>query len=453
MAILFDPSIFKAYDVRGIYPQEVNEQVMHAIGRAFVAYLKAKRIAVGRDMRLSSPSLAAAFIDGATLQGADVVDYGMIPTDMLYFVVARDRHDGGVEITASHNPKQYNGVKMVRQEAFPLSGEEGISEIRDAIAGDTIPAAPDARGGITTKDMVDEYVDHVMSFIDPAVIRPFDVVLDAGSGMAGLVAPKLFNRLPCRTTRLCFDVDGRFPNHEANPLIEENRRDIVEQVKASKADVGIAWDGDADRCFFIDGAGEFISGDFITALLAEAFLLKFPGATIIYDLRASHAVRDIVASLGGTSLMNRVGHAFFKRRMRETNAIFGGEVTGHYYFRDNFYADNGFIPALLMLELMSKKGLSLHQLLEPLRRKYFISGEINTKLASLDLVPARLTAIAAKYGDGRQYDLDGLSVEYPDWHFNVRPSNTEPLLRLNLEATNPELMARKRDEVIALIRA
>jgi phosphomannomutase len=453
MAILFDPSIFKAYDVRGTYPQEVNEDVARAIGRAFVTYLKARRIAVGRDMRLSSPSLAAAFIDGATLQGADVVDYGMIPTDMLYFAVARDRHEGGVEITASHNPKQYNGMKMVRQEAFPLSGDEGISDIRDAIAAKRFPPPAAQRGVVTTKDLLDSYVDHVMSFIDPRVIRPFNVVLDAGSGMGGLVAPKLFDRLPCRTTRLCFEIDGRFPNHEANPLIEANRRDIVERVVAEKADVGIAWDGDADRCFFIDGTGEFISGDFITALLAEAFLLKAPGATIIYDLRASHAVKDIVARHGGTSLMNRVGHAFFKRRMRETNAIFGGEVTGHYYFRDNFYADNGFIPALLVLELMSKKGQSLHELLEPLRRQYFISGEINTKLASMDLVPAKLTEIAAKYSDGHQYELDGISVEYPDWHFNVRPSNTEPLLRLNLEAKTPELMARKRDEVIGLIRA
>jgi phosphomannomutase len=266
------------------------------------------------------------------------------------------------------------------------------------------------------------------------------------------VAPKLFERLPCRTTRLCFEIDGRFPNHEANPLIEENRRDIVERVVAEEADIGIAWDGDADRCFFIDGSGEFISGDFVTALLAEAFLLKAPGSSVIYDLRASQAVKDVVERHGGTALMNRVGHAFFKRRMRETNAIFGGEVTGHYYFRDNFYADNGFIPALLILELMSKKGLSLRDLLEPLRRQYFISGEINTKLASMDLVPAKLAAIAARYADGTQYRLDGISVEYPDWHFNVRPSNTEPLLRLNLEAKTPTQMAEKRDELLALIR-
>ena len=447
------PGIFKAYDVRGLYPDEVHEEVARAIGAAFVAYLSAKRIAVGRDMRLSSPALAAAFIDGATAQGADVVDYGMIATDMLYFAVASDGHDGGVQITASHNPKQYNGMKMVRREAFPLSGDQGLSDIRDMIAQDRVPPPAARRGAVTTNDALEAYVRHVMSFIDPSIIKPFNVVLDAGSGMGGLVAPKLFDRLPCRTTRLCFDIDGRFPNHEANPLIEENRRDIVEAVVAQKADVGIAWDGDADRCFFIDGTGEFVSGDFVTALLAEAFLLKHPGASIIYDLRASYAVKDVVAKYGGTSFMNRVGHAFFKSRMRETNAIFGGEVTGHYYFRDNFYADNGFIPALLILELMSKKEQSLHELLQPLARKYFISGEINTKLASMDLVPAKLDQIAAKFSDGHQYTLDGLSVEYPDWHFNVRPSNTEPLLRLNLEATTAGMMAAKRDEVVALIRS
>jgi phosphomannomutase len=445
-------NIFKAYDVRGVYPDEVNEEGARAIGAAFIAYLKAKRVAVGRDMRVSSPSLADAFMDGVLSQGADVVDYGMIPTDMLYYAVAADQLEGGVQVTASHNPKQYNGMKMVRQQAFPLSGEAGISDIRDMIHADRIPPAAARRGTVTSRNALDAYVNHVMRFIDPSVVKPFNVVLDAGSGMAGLVAPKLFERLPCRTTRLCFEIDGRFPNHEANPLIEENRRDIVERVVKEKADVGIAWDGDADRCFFITGTGEFVSGDFVTALLAEAFLMKHPGATIIYDLRASYAVKDVVARYGGTALMNRVGHAFIKQRMRETNAIFGGEVTGHYYFRDNFYADNGFIPAMLMLELMSKKGQSLHELLQPLAQKYFISGEINSKLRSMDLVPAKLDHIAARYADGRQYKLDGLSVEYEDWHFNVRPSNTEPLLRLNLEGKTPELMAQKRDEVIALIR-
>ena len=446
-------AIFKAYDVRGLYPQEINEDAARLIGRGFVSYLGAKRIAVSRDMRLSSPSIAAAFIEGATEQGADVVDYGMMGTDMMYFAVARDGHDGGVQITASHNPKEYNGIKMVRKEAFPLSGEAGIGDIRDMIASGKLPAPAATRGTVTTANVVEDYVKHVMSFIDPAKIKPFNVVLDAGNGMAGAVAPKLFAQLPCKVTTMCFEVDGTFPNHEANPLIEENRRDIVERVVRDKADIGIAWDGDADRVFFIDGSGEFIAGDFVTALLAEAFLLKHPGAKIVYDVRASYAVKDTAAKYGGTALMNRVGHAFFKQRMREEGAIFGGEVTGHYYFRDYFFADNGFIPALLILELMSIKGQTLRELMTDLREKYFISGEINTKLSDMSLIPAKLDLLSAKYSDGRVYSLDGTSVEYPDWHFNVRASNTEPMLRLNLEATTQELMEQKRDEVLAIIRS
>jgi phosphomannomutase len=447
-----NPSIFKAYDVRGLYPSEINEEAANLIGRGFVAYLNARRIAVTRDMRLSSPSLAAAFIEGARTQGADVVDYGMAGTDMMYFAVARDGHDGGAQITASHNSKEYNGIKLVRHEAYPLSGDAGIGDIRDAINLGRLPAPAAARGSLSQREMLDDYVNHVMSFIDPSVVKPFNVVADAGNGIAGMIAPKLFARLPCRVTPLCFEVDGTFPNHEANPLIEENRRHVVERVRQDKADVAIAWDGDADRCFFIDGTGEFIAGDFITALLAEAFLLEHPGAKIVYDVRASYAVKDIVAKYGGTSLMNRVGHAFFKRRMREEGAIFGGEVTGHYYFRDNFYADNGFIPALLILELMSRKGQTLAELLAPLREKYFISGELNTRVSDMNVVRQKIDGLAARYTDGRVYTLDGVSAEFPDWHFNVRPSNTEPMLRLNLEATTPEKMEQKRDEVLAFIR-
>ena len=448
-----NPDIFKAYDVRGVYPGEVNEEAARGIGAAFVTYLEAKRIAVGRDMRLSSPALAAAFIEGATAQGADVVDYGMMATDMMYFAVVRDGHDGGAQITASHNPKQYNGMKMVRKEAFPLSGEEGLLEIRQLLQNNALPPPASRPGQVTTRDVLGVYVDHVMSFIDASAIKPFNVVLDAGSGMAGLVAPRLFDLLPCRTTRLCFEIDGTFPNHEANPLIEENRVDITERVIRERADIGIAWDGDADRCFFIDGTGEFIAGDFVTALLAEAFLLRHPGAKVLYDVRASYAVKDTVERYGGTALMNRVGHAFFKRRMREEGAIFGGEVTGHYYFRDNFFADNGFIPALLMLELMSRKGQTLHELLAPLREKYFISGEINTKMPDMRLVDEKIDALNARYVDGKTYTMDGVSVEYPDWHFNVRASNTEPLIRLNLEATTQAMMDAKRDEVLAFIRS
>lgn len=447
-----DPSIFKAYDVRGLYPGEINESVAEEIGRGFVTYLKASRIGVSRDMRVSSPSIAAAFISGARAQGADVVDYGMMGTDMMYFAVVNDGLDGGAQITASHNPGRYNGIKMVRAGAQPLSGDAGIGDIRDMIAGDALPAPAARQGAVVSRRLLDPYVAKVMSFIDTSIIKPFNVVLDAGSGMAGLVAPELFKQLPCRTTSLCFEIDGTFPNHEANPLIEENRRDITERVIAEKADIGIAWDGDADRCFFIDGSGEFISGDFITALLAEAFLLKHRGATIIYDLRASHAVRDTAAKYGGTALMNRVGHAFIKQRMREVDGIFAGEVTGHYYFRDFYYADNGFIPALLILELMSKKNQSLRELLAPYREKYFISGEINTTLGSMAEVAPKLAAVEARYQDAELARMDGISVDYPDWHFNVRASNTEPLIRLNLEARTPEMMAQKRDEVLGLIR-
>ena len=446
-------NIFKAYDVRGIYPNEINETAARAIGRAFVAYLGGGRIGVSHDMRLSSPALAAAFIDGARFQGGDIVEYGLAATDMMYFGVVSDRLDGGAQITASHNPKQYNGAKMVRREAFPLSGDAGIGDIRDMVTSDRIPQPPGPQGGLERRRLLEPYVDKVMSFVDPAIVQPFNVVLDAGSGMAGLVAPELFDRLPCRTTRLCFEVDGRFPNHEANPLIEENRRDIVERVVADGADIGIAWDGDADRCFFVDGAGEFIAGDFVTALLAEAALLKSPGAKIIYDVRASYAVKDTVAKHGGTALMNRVGHAFIKARMREEDAVFGGEVTGHYYFRDFYYADNGFIPALLILELMSRKGKTLRELLAPLRERYFISGEINTRVADMVIVDRKLAELARRYTSGHTYTLDGFSAEFSDWHFNVRPSNTEPLLRLNLEAVTPELMERKRDEVLDIIRS
>jgi phosphomannomutase len=447
-----NPSVFKAYDVRGIYPTEVTAELFHQLGRAFVAYLGPGRFAVTRDMRVSSPELSAAFIAGARAQGGHIVDYGLMGTDLMYFAVAADGLDGGAQVTASHNPGEYNGCKMVRREAFPLSGEAGIKEMKEMILNGTIPPPTGSPGTLETRDALDRYTDHVMGFIDASIVRPFGVVLDAGSGIAGLVAPRLFDRLPCRTTRLCFEVDGTFPNHEANPLIEENRRDITAKVIEERSDAGIAWDGDADRCFFLDGTGEFIAGDFITALLAESFLMKRPGSTIVYDVRASYAVKDIVAKYGGQALMNRVGHAFIKRRMREADAIFGGEVTGHYYFRDNFYADNGFIPALLILELMSKKGLSLRDLLKPLRERYFISGEINTKMASMALVPGTLDRLKREYRHGHVYELDGVSVEFGDWHFNVRASNTEPLLRLNLEGETPEIMERRRDEVLGIIR-
>lgn len=449
---MIDPRVFKAYDIRGIYPSQISADGAYAIGRAFIAYLGAKRIAVGRDMRVSAPEIANAFIDGATAQGANVVDYGMVGTDMLYYAVARDNFDGGAEITASHNPKEYIGMKLVRRQALPLSSDAGIGDIRDMIFKDQIPDPPGTSGRRSAGEVLAPYLDHVLSFIDLATIKPFRLVLDAGNGIAGLVAPPLFDRLPCHTTRLCFDIDGTFPNHEANPLIEENRHDIIERVRADSADAGVAWDGDADRCFFIDGDGQFVAGDFITALLAQSFLRKAPGSRIIYDVRASNAVKDTVEAHGGTALMNRVGHAFFKKRMRDEDAIFGGEVTGHYYFRANYFADNGFIPVLLLLELMSVRGQTLSELLAPLRQQYFISGEINTEMPDMTTVASTIDRIAERYHDGHVYRMDGVSVEYDSWHFNVRPSNTEPLIRLNLEATTDTDMVARRDEVLAEIR-
>ena len=444
--------IFKAYDVRGLFPTQIDTDAAFLIGQAFIVYLNATRIAVGRDMRTSAPEISAAFIEGARRQGADVVDYGLIGTDMLYYAVAREGFDGGAEITASHNPKEYIGLKLVRQHAIPLSSDAGIGDIRDMILDDQIPDKTSALGNYSTADILSPYLEHVRSFVDLATIKPFRLVLDAGSGIAGIVAPPLLKDLPCHTTELCFEVDGTFPHHEANPLIEENRRDIVNRVIADSADAGIAWDGDADRCFFIDGDGGFVPGDFITALLAEAFLRKAPGSKIVYDVRASYAVKDVVKAHGGTSLMNRVGHAFFKKRMRDENAVFGGEVTGHYYFRDNYFADNGFIPALLLLELMSIREETLSELLAPLRKKYFITGELNTEMPDMTAVAATIDRLAAQYQNGHVYRMDGVSVEYDSWHFNVRPSNTEPLIRLNLEATTESEMEDRRDEILQQIR-
>lgn len=451
--MLLDVNVFKAYDVRGLYPSEIDEQLTEHIGRAFVAHLEASRIVVSRDMRLSSPTLARAFIAGARMQGADVTDIGLMGTDQMYFAVASGDYDGGAQITASHNPGRYNGVKLVGRQALPLSGDSGISDIRDMLLADTVPPASKHRGGYEELNVLKDYLDYVLTFVDTSKIKSYSLALDAGCGMASQVAPALFDHLPCRTTRLCFNLDGTFPTHEANPLIEDNRRDLIEAVLATPADAGIAWDGDADRCFFVDGEGIFVAGDFITALLAESFLRKAPGSSVVYDVRASRAVRDTVVEHGGRALMNRVGHAFFKKRMRDEEAIFGGEVTGHYYFRDYYYADNGFIPALLILELMSVRGQSLSELLAPYRERYFISGEINTPLTDQGIVSEKLRVLAERYSDAHVYRMDGVSVEYPSWHFNVRPSNTEPLLRLNLEGSTKQELESRLEEVLELIRA
>ncbi len=445
-----DPGIFKAYDVRGIYPQQLDAEIARRVGRAFVDYLGAERIAVGRDIRLSSPELASAFIAGARSQGCQVTDIGVVGTDMLYYYAASRDLDGGAIVTASHNPKQWNGLKMVRRGALALSGDAGIKEIKERVlaGGYSDPGTPQGPQ-VLSETISADYARHCLSFIDPAKVPPLKVVFDTGNGMGAVGAEAIFGALPIDQVRMYFELDGSFPNHPADPLIEENRLEIMARVVAERADLGIAWDGDADRCFFIDDTGRFVPGDFITAILAESFCRKHPGAKIVYDVRASRAVADRVTAAGGQPLMHRVGHAFIKKRMRDENAVFGGEVSGHFYFRENWYADNGMIPALLVLELLGAEGRRLSEVLAPLRAKYHISGEINSRV---DDVPAALERLQQRYRDGHISRLDGISVDYHDWHFNVRPSNTEPLLRLNLEAFSGPDMERRRDEVLSVIR-
>jgi phosphomannomutase len=454
-----DESIFKAYDVRGKYQDQMDENLAYRLGRAFPRVLEdlegtpvaEQRIAVGRDMRLSAPDMAEQYARGIADSGADVLDIGMVGTEMLYWTVGSRELDGGLMCTASHNPKAYTGAKLVKKGALALSGDSGIGELKDLVSeGDPGPPA-DEPGEITTEDIGDEFRRGALGYIDPKAIKPMKVMLDGGNGMAGPMVGPILDDFPLDQERTYWEPNGEFPDHEPNPMIEENRRFIIDKVKETGAELGIAWDGDADRCFFIDDTGQFVDGDFLTALLAESILRKDPDAAILYDVRASRAVPDVVERAGGHPYINRVGHAFFKTRMRELGAAFGGEVSGHYYFHDFYCADSGTIPALLILELLSVEGKKMSELLEPLRSKYFISGEINSEV---DDQAAKMNELKERYWDARVSDLDGISIDYDDWHFNVRPSNTEPLLRLNLESlVSREHMEEKRDEVLELIRA
>ena len=457
MSALANPGIFKAYDIRGLYGSEIDAGIAELIGRAFVRVIADQegkpaselRLGLGHDMRLTAPELTAAYRDGMVSEGATVFDAGMVATEMLYFLVGSRDLDGGLMCTASHNPTQYTGAKLVGRGALPLSGDAGLGEVRDRIEAGLGPAPG---GGAAEQTSVEqEFQETVLRFIDPEQVKPLRVVVDGGNGMAGPMIGPLLERLGLDVLETYWVPDGNFPDHEPNPLLPENREFIMGEVVRQRADLGIAWDGDADRCFFIDESGSFVDGDFLTALLADSMLSKQPGATILYDVRASRAVPDTVERAGGTALMNRVGHAFFKTRMREEHAAFGGEVSGHYYFHDFYCADSGTIPALLILELLSTRRTKMSELLEPFRSKYFISGEINSEVTDQQ---AKLEELSERYADGHEYWLDGLSVEYDDWHFNVRPSNTEPLLRLCLESLRSrEDMERRRDEVLAVIRS
>lgn len=453
-----DPSVFKAYDVRGTYPDQMDESLAYKIGRALTEFLAAESgrpaaelsIAVGRDMRLSAPDMATAYINGITDGGGDVLDIGQVGTEVLYWIVNHRQLDGGLMVTASHNPKAYTGAKIVRAKALPLSGDSGIGEVRDLVLAADFAAA-DSPGVIIQEDVMAEFQAHALGFINPESVRPIKVVADGGNGMAGpMVGPVLGELSVVDLSTHYWVPDGNFPDHEPNPLLPENRQFIIDTVKAEGADLGIAWDGDADRCFFIDEQGRFVDGDFLTAMLAESLLKKFPGETILYDVRASRAVADTVLAAGGRPVINRVGHAFFKARMQENGALFGGEVSGHYYFRDFGCIDSGTLPALLILELLGERGVTMGELLDRYREKYFITGEINS---TVDDAQAVMDAIEAKYSDGETTKLDGINVDFEDWHFNVRASNTEPLLRLNLEASDRATMESRRDELLELIRS
>ncbi|MGI8974400.1 MAG: phosphomannomutase/phosphoglucomutase [Gaiella sp.] len=448
---MLDPKVFKAYDVRGVYPTELDEEGAYRIGRAYVEHFEPKTIAIGRDMRLSAPAMTTAAIEGAADAGADVLDLGMVGTEMVYHAVGELGLDGGICVTASHNPKEYTGIKIVRRGALPVGGDSGLDEIRALAARE--PGAVERRGSIRAEDVWASFVEKVLSFVDVGSIRPLKIVVDAANGMAGTMLPPVLARLPgLEVVRCFFDPDGSFPNHEPNPLLPENRAFVIEQTRSQGADLGVAYDGDADRCFFVDDTGEFVPGDFVTALLAEAMLAKNPGGTVLYDVRASWAVPKTIAAAGGVALASRVGHAFIKHRMRKEDAVFAGEVSAHYYFRDFTQADTGVVPFLVMLELLSQRARPLSELLAPYREQYFLTGELNTPVADVAL---KLQELKERYGGegGRISHLDGLSVDFDDWHFNVRPSNTEPLLRLNLEALDESTMEQRRDEVLGLIRS
>ena len=448
---MLDPSVFKAYDVRGLYGSELDEAGAYAIGRAYADVFSPRAIAVGRDMRVNAPAMAAAAIAGAVDGGAEVVDIGMVGTEMLYFAVAEHDLDGGIAVTASHNPKEYTGMKIVRRGALPVGGESGLLDVRDRALQVAVPSSWSS-GSARREDVYPAFVDKVLSFVDPDAIGSVRVVIDAANGMAGAMLPPVLERLPQVEAVTCnFEPDGTFPNHEPNPLLPENREFIIRRTREEQADFGVAFDGDGDRCFFVDDSGEFVPGDFTTALFAESILAKEPGGKVIYDVRASWAVPETIERAGGVPLVNRVGHAFIKHRMREEDAVFAGEVSAHYYFRDFSQADSGVVPFLLMLELVSKRGARLSEILEPFRSRYFITGELNTPVSD---VTAKLRELEERFGpEGEVSHLDGVSIDAPDWRLNVRPSNTEPLLRLNLEARSRELMERKRDEVLAAIQA
>ncbi len=446
-----DPGIFKSYDIRGVYEKDLFDETAEVIGKAFAKVLSPTAVVVGRDARVSSPSLHAQIISGLTSVGVNVIDIGMVSIDMYYFACAKKQLPG-IMVTASHNPKEYNGFKMVRQIPYLLSDDDGIQDIRKVIETDAFPPAATTPGKVDQWNVMQEFIDKVSTFIDLTKLKPMKVICDTANGMVGPSLVELFKKIPqIQLIPMFFEPDGTFPNHGGDPLQESNRKEIMERVPKEGADLGLMFDPDGDRFFCIDKLGRFVSGDFLTAILSEYFLKKYPGSPIVYDIRASHAVPDIITKNGGKPLYNRVGHAYIKKRMSDEKAVFGGEVTGHYYFADFFYCDSGIAPMLFLMEYLSQSPKRLDEILDDLGKVYFISGEINTKGADAQKVFAQLKETYAT--DAKQIiEIDGITMEMSDWHFNVRASNTEPLVRLNVEAKTKEMMEQKRDELLVLIR-
>jgi phosphomannomutase len=450
---MIDESIFKAYDIRGVYPDALNEDVARKVGRAYVNYLglSGSRVVVGRDMRLSGEALEGAFIEGVTEAGADVLDVGLVSTDALYFAVGHLEEPGGAMVTASHNPKEYNGLKLCREDAIALSGDHGINQIRDLITSGELPEAREYPGSVEEADITDDYARHCLSFINAQDLRPLKIVVDAGNGMAGKMLPPIFEGLPFEYVPMYFELDGSFPNHPPNPIEPENMEELQERVVAEGADFGAAFDGDADRCFVVDEKGVTISGDLLATLVAKNVLEKEPGAAIIYSAVCSKALPELVRREGGRPIRTKAGHSIIKPQMRSNDAAFGGEHSGHFYFRANYFADSGIIAMLTVAELVGRQEEPLSELLTPID-PYVRSGEINSEVEDQS---ATLEKVEEHYADrdGAEIDhLDGLTVDFGDWWFNLRPSNTEPLLRLNVEASDRTTMERERDELLELIR-
>ena len=438
--------IFKAYDIRGIYGTELTDEIAFKIGRAVATFLKPKKFVIGHDMRLHSIPVFDAMAKGLTMQGVDVIDIGLTSTPMSYYANGKLGADGSAIITASHNPGEWNGMKICRELAIPISGATGIADIERIVNEESFDEPAATPGTITEQNIKPEYFEHIRSFAE--IEKPLDIVIDYANGM-GILEGDVFTDAMFNITPMYDELDGTFPNHEANPLALETLEAISAKLKEGNYAFGIAFDGDADRAGFLDENGDNISMDIITALIAKALLEKVPGAPIFYDLRSSWAVKEVIEESGGQPMMSRVGHAFIKAQMREDDAVFAGELSGHYYFKDNYYTESSSLAAIYVANLLSETGKPLSELVKPIRR-YFASGEINSEVADVDAVFARLNE---KFSDAKTFQLDGNSYEYADWWFNVRSSNTEPLVRLNLEAKTPEKMTEKRDEILALIRA